>query len=85
MFELQRGRCACCLSSPGVIDHDHRSGAVRGLLCVSCNKLEGMYFRRERMCFHEAPYCFEEYLRKPPAFPLRWQKKGTTFTHRHRR
>ncbi|MDV9186823.1 endonuclease domain-containing protein [Streptomyces sp. SR27] len=85
LFELQKGRCACCLISPEVIDHDHRSGAVRGLLCVSCNKLEGMYFRRERLCFHEPPYCFEEYWRKPPALPLRWQKKGSTFMHRHRK
>ncbi|MER6477687.1 endonuclease domain-containing protein [Streptomyces filamentosus] len=80
LFELQGGRCACCLSSPEVIDHDHRSGPVRGLLCVSCNKLEGRYFRRERLCFHPSPYCFEEYWRKPPDLPLRWTKTGSTFT-----
>ncbi len=34
----QRGLCASC-GSPGklVIDHDHTSGKVRGLLCSGCN------------------------------------------------
>lgn len=42
MLEAQNGRCAICCSFPVkgkrlAIDHDHDSGAVRGLLCDLCN------------------------------------------------
>jgi hypothetical protein len=41
MWIEQEGRCAICgdeLSEDVFrIDHDHRTGKVRGLLCVSCN------------------------------------------------
>lgn len=37
------GRCAVCKSTDRQlhIDHDHRTGRVRGLLCISCNVLVG--------------------------------------------
>jgi hypothetical protein len=38
----QHGRCAICGSKRGYrlnVDHDHRTGLVRGLLCRRCNKL----------------------------------------------
>lgn len=39
----QGGQCAICgKRKPLVTDHDHRSGLIRGLLCRSCNILEGM-------------------------------------------
>ncbi|MEU0984478.1 endonuclease domain-containing protein [Streptomyces griseus] len=76
LFEIQKGRCACCLEPPSVVDHDHRSGAIRGLLCISCNKLESAYHRRERLCVHESPHCFEHYWRNPPALRLGWEKRG---------
>ncbi|KOX53929.1 hypothetical protein ADL19_14950 [Streptomyces purpurogeneiscleroticus] len=48
MFDLQDGKCKICHGGPKglhstlVVDHDHETGAVRGLLCGSCNALLGM-------------------------------------------
>jgi|SRR5690348_1346371 len=48
MLEAQKGKCAICKQAPKVgglhIDHDHTTGAIRGLLCSGCNKALG-YFR----------------------------------------
>lgn len=41
MLRAQNGRCAMCGAFPKryrlAIDHDHRTGQVRGLLCIRCN------------------------------------------------
>ena len=41
LLERQGGRCAICRARPRsirlAVDHDHKSGAVRGLLCSRCN------------------------------------------------
>ena len=41
LFTAQGGRCAICLRSPKKlrlsVDHDHKTGAIRGLLCWQCN------------------------------------------------
>ena len=53
MFEKQNGVCAICHKcetrkhQSGTlrrlsIDHDHKTGKVRGLLCDKCNRLLGM-------------------------------------------
>jgi len=48
MLEWQEGRCAICRSDEPhhasgrfVVDHDHNSGCVRGLLCGWCNSALG--------------------------------------------
>ena len=46
MLGLQGGGCAICGRPPGRlrlgVDHDHATGAVRGLLCHRCNSAAGM-------------------------------------------
>jgi hypothetical protein len=41
LLERQGGVCGICKSPPGkkrlIIDHDHNTGMVRGLLCYKCN------------------------------------------------
>lgn len=41
LLDAQGGRCAICRARPRskrlAVDHDHKSGAVRGLLCSRCN------------------------------------------------
>ena len=45
MLECQNGGCALCGKKPGkralAVDHNHRTGAVRGLLCQVCNQYLG--------------------------------------------
>ena len=45
MGEVQEGRCYLCRRKPDNplhVDHDHRNGSVRRLLCIQCNAALGM-------------------------------------------
>lgn len=45
MYEAQSGRCLICGNDFGLkfhIDHSHKTGQIRGLLCRSCNMMLGM-------------------------------------------
>lgn len=49
LYKLQEGKCAICKTSSEEfsknlsVDHNHTTGEVRGLLCVYCNNIVGIY------------------------------------------
>jgi len=51
LLARQDGLCAICRRPPGAkrlhVDHEHGTGVVRGLLCVSCNMKLGVLEKRE--------------------------------------
>jgi recombination endonuclease VII len=56
MLAAQEGVCGICRQPPTRtlhVDHDHRTGDVRGLLCFSCNTALG-FFDDEVARFHAA-------------------------------
>lgn len=66
ILEAQGGACACCHRKPKpgkslAVDHDHKTGLIRGLLCFMCNK-RMLGARSDGII--EAMY---EYIMHPPA------------------
>lgn len=66
LYTFQGGSCALCRRATGAsrrlsVDHDHKSGDVRGLLCRPCNTLLG--HARDKVAFF---YRALDYLAKPP-------------------
>lgn len=45
MFQEQKGKCKLCSNKARVVDHNHKTGQVRGLLCDGCNLLVGLIER----------------------------------------
>ena len=80
LYLHQKGVCAICTRATGAtrnlsVDHDHRSGRVRGLLCRPCNDLLG-HLRDDA----DAVLRIYTYLRNPPADQL-----GIVAVHREKR
>jgi len=70
LYEAQDRRCAICRRATGAtrrlsVDHDHATGAVRGLLCRPCNDMVG-HGRDDPAFFDRAAL----YLEHPPARAL---------------
>jgi hypothetical protein len=68
LYKAQGGRCAICRRATGAtrrlaVDHDHKTGKVRGLLCGPCNNTLGLIARDDPEVFDRAA----AYLRNPPA------------------
>jgi hypothetical protein len=63
MFKKQEGKCSICkkhqneLKKILYVDHDHKTGKVRGLLCKNCNVALGYYEKYDTNKF-------EAYLKK---------------------
>ncbi|BBC43619.1 endonuclease VII [Mycobacterium phage AN9] len=68
IYEFQGGRCYICQRANGKkkrlsVDHDHKTGIVRGLLCTMCNKY---ILGWARDCIEMLQRAID-YLKKPPA------------------
>ena len=66
LLEAQDGKCSLCgkKCSSGrnlAIDHDHDTGAIRGLLCLSCNKYKVGNLKRDQVA------AILNYMDNPPA------------------
>ena len=51
LMEAQQGRCALCtcfITRFDPMDHDHKTGYVRGILCVSCNNAMAGFDKMQR-------------------------------------
>jgi hypothetical protein len=51
LLAVQDGHCALCPNKPKTrrlhVDHDHRTGRIRGLLCHRCNRVMWPWVTRE--------------------------------------
>ena len=75
----QGGLCALCGPWTGrngkyvslSVDHNHRTGEVRGLLCRPCNRVLGIWRDNPQVFLRAA-----EYLDNPPARPVLKEARG---------
>jgi len=70
MLESQGGGCYVCYKSPPersslCVDHDHKTGIIRGLLCNWCNRIIGMF--RDNANRLERAWM---YVNHPPAYKI---------------
>lgn len=63
MLRKQGGTCAICHCHQRyqalAVDHDHKTGFVRGLLCVNCNRGLGRFFDSELRVTRASEYLKE--------------------------
>lgn len=68
LLALQKGRCAVCgcafIKTPHA-DHCHDTGSARGLLCASCNSIEGQ-IKAKGFTPAEFATRLQQYLDSPP-------------------
>ena len=56
MIELQSNECLICKMPSAVIDHDHITNEVRGLLCAGCNRGLGAFKDNPESLMRAAAY-----------------------------
>lgn len=63
LLAAQEGRCAICregpkegTKTPWYVDHDHKTGKVRGILCINCNVALGHLKDSPKLCVAAAQY-----------------------------
>lgn len=71
LLEYQQHKCSICEVDDSfnrlAMDHDHKTGEVRGLLCQSCNQhAVGIYEKKGRYCSKWHTNIIKEYLSDPP-------------------
>lgn len=51
LLDQQGGLCAICSKKPVIacLDHNHKTGAIRGVLCSGCNIYEGKVTKWQHM------------------------------------
>ena len=55
----QKGCDICAVSCSFSVDHNHKTGAVRGLLCGSCNRALGLFHDNPALLRKAATYLEE--------------------------
>jgi hypothetical protein len=70
MYRKQGGKCAICKCHQRyqnlAVDHDHKSGKFRGLLCVNCNRGLGKFFDSPLRLRNAAEYIEQSRLPEKP-------------------
>lgn len=62
IFDDQQGDCACCTTNQVFltrrlsVDHNHKTGKVRALLCDNCNPAVGFVKESPARCYQLAEY-----------------------------
>jgi hypothetical protein len=62
IFKFQNGRCAICQKKPKksklAVDHCHKTGLIRGLLCWRCNNAIGKFSDDQTLLWSAFMYLF---------------------------
>lgn len=75
LLDAQGGVCAICKRPPRTrslhVDHDHKTGLIRGLLCMPCNtQLLRRHVTADRL------RAAADYLESPPSLPVLGERLG---------